>query len=277
METPAIFEYTDFKLFLKDSYKYLKSCNKSFTHRYIISKVGASSSGWFSDILNGKISLSSMFRMRLAGLLKLNETEIEYFENLVNYEQASTFEEKKMFFERLMKAKLPDAKQLLEHQFDFYRIWYVSAIRELLLDYEFTGSSYKELGELIIPAISENEVKYAIKILLKNDLIVIKEGRYIPTFSHIKKSPGFAGFYWKVYMESMLGCSLKGLELPKDIRDISAVTCNFSRENFQEAQQLIAELRKKLLNLSENSRNKRVYQCNIQLIPLSKEFCYDLS
>lgn len=275
MKKPNIFDYTDYKLLLKELYLYRKSRNKKFTHRYIIDHVQASSSGWFSDLLKGRINLSSIYRFRLSQLFSFTESEDEYFNNLVNYEQASSFEEQKVFFQRILQSKQPEAELVLQHQFDFYRIWYVSAIREILLDYDFDGSDYNKLTKLLKPVITEKEARYAIMLLEECDLIVYHNGKYQPTSRNIKKSTEFSSFYWKAYMEAMLALSEKAIKYPKEIRDISAVSLNLSKADFISAQILIAELRKKLLKLTENTQEedtKKTYQCNFQLFPISEEF-----
>lgn len=272
MVKPNIFDYSDYKSFLKDSYQYNKSLNRNFTHRFIIERVHASSSGWFSDLLKGRINLSSMYRLRLSELFELSEPEDEYFNNLVNYEQATSAEERSVFFKRIIQNKQPEAELVLQNQFDFYRFWYISAIREILLDYAFDGTDYAQLGKLLVPEITEREARFAVDLLLKCELIEFSDGRFQPTSQNIKKSTEFSSFYWKLYMDSMLSLSKNAIEYPKEKRDISAITINLSPANFVEAQILVADLRKKLLRLSEADDNNHTYQCNFQIFPLSNEF-----
>lgn len=273
MEKPIIFDYFDFREFLKEMYTYRKKSDRKFTHRYIIDYVGASSSGWFSDIINDRITLTQMYRFKLSELFELTVIEDDYFSNLVNYAQSASFEEKKLFYERIIRSKTPESNMVLQHQFDFYRIWYISAIRELLLDYSFDGNNYQEIANLLTPQITADEAEYAVKVLLENKLIEKTPRGYEPTSNSIKKEVSFSNFYWKCFMQSAIGLSQQAIEYPKETRDISAVTFNISQTNFVEAQSLIADLRKKLLHLeNSNDDTQKVYQCNIQLFPLSREF-----
>lgn len=272
---PNIYDYFDYRQFLKDRFSYEKSINRKFTHRFIIESIGASSSGWVSDLLNGRLNLSALFRFKLSELLSLSVLEDEYFGNLISYEHAASCEEKKVFFKRIIGNKHPEAQIILEHQFDFYRIWYVSAIRELLLDFECLDKDYTKIAELLEPQITLEEAEYAIEILLENNLIEKKNEKLLPTSKHIKKDPHFSAFYWKTYMESVLSLSQKAIDYNKEIRDLSSITFNLSNSNFVEAKLLLSDLRKKLLHLSDSNSTespKKVYQCNLQLIPLTKEF-----
>lgn len=276
MLSPQVQEYSDFRNYLKDAYKFRKKQDSSFTHRFIVNNVQASSSGWFSDIINGRITLSHTYRLRLSDLLEHSETDKEYFHNLIEFNQAGSSEERTVFFKRLLLSKAPDAQIIIEYQFDFYRLWYVSAIRELLVEYNFDGQNFSTLGSLLIPCITTEEARYAFDILLQCNLIALKAGKYKPTNLSIKKAHGFTNFYWKLYMESMLKQSENAIHISKEIRDISAITVNLDTETFKEAQIIIAECRRKLLMLEQIERSSsRVYQCNIQLFPLSEEFHHD--
>lgn len=273
MQKPSIYNYFDYRCYLQDIFAFNKSINKKFTHRYIVGQIQASSSGWVSDLLKGRINITPMFKFRLAELLSLSSEEYTFFEDLIQYNQASTLEEKQVFFKRLVKSKTPEAKIVYQHQFDFYRIWYISALRELLIDYNFDGFDFAALASIFTPPITEDETRYAFKVLLESNLIIKVNNFYKPTSNNIKKDTSVSSFYWKSYMESFIKLSLDAIEKNKSERDISAVTLNFSTETFHEAQCEIAKLRKKLLAISEHSsNNNRTFQCNLQLFPLTMEF-----
>jgi uncharacterized protein (TIGR02147 family) len=59
--------------------------------------------------------------------------------------------------------------------------------------------------------------------------------------------------------------------LPKEERDISAVTVSLSEDAAGMVRWELAQLRKKILSLAQtDSSHERVYQCNLQLFPLSE-------
>lgn len=68
---PNIMNYTDYRKYLNDTFNYLKGTNPKYSHRFIAKEVEASSAGWFSDILKGRINCTSRFVLKLAKLLKL--------------------------------------------------------------------------------------------------------------------------------------------------------------------------------------------------------------
>lgn len=69
-EKISVYDYSDYRLFLRDYYLKRKETDKKFSHRYIAIHTGASSSGWFADIINNRINLT---RQYLTALCKLSE------------------------------------------------------------------------------------------------------------------------------------------------------------------------------------------------------------
>ena len=92
--TPDIFLYTDYRKFLTDWQAGLKARDAKFSHRYVNDKVGASSAGWFSDLLKGRINLTGRFLTALTRLIGLKGKAMQYFEAMVDYAQAGSTEER---------------------------------------------------------------------------------------------------------------------------------------------------------------------------------------
>lgn len=145
-----IFDYFDYRLFLKDSYQAAKARNPAFTHRYIENKAGLKSAGHFAQILQGRCNISPAVSARLSAVLQLKKKESDYFEALVFYGQAKTHEEKNRYFSRLMAFKETRHRKVAPDQHEFYGRWYFSAVRELLDIRPFRGD-HARLGRAGLP------------------------------------------------------------------------------------------------------------------------------
>ncbi len=269
---PNIFETIRFREFLRQTYNYRKSQSKKFSHRYISQKVGASSAGWFSNILNGRISLTRVYILPLAKLFELDKREQEYFELLVHYGQAASKEELSHTWEKLLSFKGAKTSLIRQEQFEFYNQWHLPVIRELLLLYNYRGNP-DQLGKLLQPAISAPEIEKAIQLLYHLKLIQKEPGGHPrPCDSNIKKDDSKKTDHWKNHMKDVIKLSADaGERFTKEERDISDVIIPLSPESFIEARQYIKDLRKKLITLSEKDKQRnRVFQCNIQLFPVTK-------
>lgn len=268
----SIFIYNDFRLFLKDTYLARKETDRKFSHRYIAQHVGATSSGWFSDIINGRITLTRQFIPALVKVFALRAKEADFFELLVGYGQAETLEEKNRFLQKIISFKDIEPLIVTKNQFDFYRNWYFTAIRELLLYIDFKGD-VSVLVQKLSPAIKPAEARQAIETLLSIGLIKENEQGFLkPVEKTISKDSAFQTVHWRNFMVAMMQLAQESVDRHKaQERDISTVTVGLSASAYAVARQEIALLRKRLLALSEqDTQVDKVYQCNFQLFPLSQ-------
>jgi uncharacterized protein (TIGR02147 family) len=212
-----------------------------------------------------------MYLLKLSKLLKLSAREKSYFEILVGYDQAGSLDEKNAFMEKMMSFKELSASIVNKNQFAFYSTWYIPAIRELLFCYDFKDD-FKALAKKMSPAISQQQAQKAIEILKALGFIKAdRNGRLRPCDPIIKKDPQFKSLHWANFMRANMELGIAALDrFKKESRDISAVTLCLSKEGQDRASEEIAELRKKLLAISEQDKNRNnVFQCNIQLFPLA--------
>lgn len=97
-----VFEYVDFRLFIRDRYRYLKVCDKSVTYGRLGKVIGFSSPGFFTQIIQGKCRLPSPMIQKIALALGLNKKESQYFALLVEYGQADEQARKHELFKRVI-------------------------------------------------------------------------------------------------------------------------------------------------------------------------------
>ena len=193
METApiSIFDYTDFRQFLRDYYEHARGRDRKFSQRYIASKLGLASSGWFLDLLKGRTNLGGTHRIKLSALLKLKEKEAAYFEALALYNQAGSIEEKNHHFRKLMSFKEVKTDLVGQDKFEFYSKWYYTAIRELLFFHDFRGD-YAALSKRLDPPVTPSQAKEAILLLERLDFIrKDAQGYHRPQPAILKKDSSF--------------------------------------------------------------------------------------
>jgi len=271
-ELPDIFGYLDFRQYLRDFYAAKKAGKRIFSHRFIIGKVRATSPGWFADILAGRTRLTGAQSARLIPLLDLRAGEEAYFEALVRYGQASGPEERERCRGKLMELREVKAEIVGQDQFDFYSLWYLPVIREILLTTDFRGD-FKALGRSLRPALSGTRARRA--ILLLEGLGLIRQdakGRYAPVTRTVRKDSSRRSGHVHAYLKANMRLAARALDdLDKDERDISALTLTLSGENLARAKEELRALRRKLLALADLAQDGgKIYQCNLQLFPVTR-------
>ena len=268
----SILEYSDYRLFLKDQYEWAHAKNRSFSHRMISAKVGSSSSGWFSDILKARQNITGSQVIKLSALFHLGERESDYFESLVQINQAASLDEKNRHFRKLMALRSPESKLVGQEQFEYYSKWYYAAIRELLFFYDFRGD-FHVLSRRLSPPIKPAEAKEAIQLLLGLDFIrKDAQGRYRPLENTLKKDSTFKSLFAVNFLKANMELGIAALEMfSKEERHVSALTLSYSEAFRIKAEAEIETLRNKLVALmDEDPHPEKVYQLNLQFFPLTQ-------
>jgi uncharacterized protein (TIGR02147 family) len=166
----SIFNYSDYRKFLEEYYTFNKKDKAFFSYRYIASRVGFKSAGHFTQILKGQANISAHLISRFIDFLKFSRREAEYFELLVNFNQAKTQDDKKRYFERMAKYKEIKTRILNPDEYEFYRKWFYAAICDILSFYPFKDD-YHALARMVEPAITAAQARKAIELLEKLHLI----------------------------------------------------------------------------------------------------------
>jgi uncharacterized protein (TIGR02147 family) len=269
---PSVFDYSDYRHFLRDTYEARKREEPKFSHRYFSLKAGIRSSGFFANVLSGKRNLTTATTLRFAAALRLKKDESDYFQNMVGYCQAKTVEERAFFYEKMIGRMRIDIRKLEEDKFEFYGTWFYSAIRELLFYYPFTGD-YEALAKLLCPPISTEEARKAIDLLLRLGLISRgKDGRYRQNTPLITSGEGLKSLHIARFQRATMALAGEAIDrFTGEVRDSTTLTMTLSTESYERARCEVAELRKRLLTIAKNDATvDRVYQFNFQLFPLTR-------
>jgi uncharacterized protein (TIGR02147 family) len=266
-----VFNYTDYRKFLRDRIAEIKAVDKKFTYQFIADNAGFKSPGFVTQVLQGKSNLPDRFISGLTDLLQLKKREARYFELMVRYNQAKSHEKKKTFFEKMTVFKKGRRRTLDPDEFLFYDKWYYSAIRAVLNYRKFKGD-YKKLAKTVVPAIKPAEAKKAVAVLEQLGLIVQNgNGNYKLTEKHVTTGLDTDSVVINNFVVNTLEIAKDALyTFPKEQRRLSALTLSVSEEGFRDIQKRIDEFRAELVERVKKDRGiDRVYQVNFQLFPLT--------
>jgi uncharacterized protein (TIGR02147 family) len=276
-----LFAYTDYRAFLKDALQALKERDSKFSQRWVLQRLGLKSSGWLADMLAGRRNLSRIQASVFGQILSMNAREELYFQTLVDYDQAKTLPEKNRCYEKLLTFhEIP--KDLVDpDRFDYFSHWYIPAIREYLLIEPFKGDAEK-LAKRLRPAITAKQATQAIEVLERLGMVKrYASGELRPSVEHVKKQSQFsAPVHYYRYIKAQIELGMGAMEsIPKEERDVSAVTLTLSEEGFAAMREEFKELRRRMIRLSEEENRKfwqgvdgdsrRVFQAVLQLFPVS--------
>ena len=268
----TIFEYSDYRIFLQDYLSSAKTKGKLLTYEELGKRVGFSSKGFVTQIIQGKTKIPKDKIRTFGEALELRKNEQDYFELLVLFGQAKTHREKNQYFQELVSRFLTRIHHIGPDTYEFYSTWYYSAIRSILAFYPFDGD-YKKLAQQLVPAITPGQAKRAIELLERLSLIVKKDdGRYHLTNRIVSTGDSVGSTAVVNFQQQTMDLAKEALErFSKEQRDSSTLTLGLSEEGYRAVVEKIAALRKELLAIARFDRDiNRVIQVNLHAFPLSK-------
>jgi uncharacterized protein (TIGR02147 family) len=274
MDAPRkpVFEYTDYRRYLREFYAWAKTHQKGFSHRTFMAKTGMSGPNYFKRVMEGVHNLTDNSIPKFTAALGLSDAEATYFRNLVYFNQAETLDDKDKYFGILMQLKSPHSGYLLEQaQYEYYSDWYNVAIREMLAFFPYDGNA-AEMGKRLSPPVPPKQVKRAIALLEGLGLIARGEdGVHRATAKFILTDPDVQSLFIPRFHQAMTRMAGEAItRFPRDERYFSSSTVSLSERTYQEIIELIRATRKEVLRkVGEDAEPDRVYHLNMQLFPLT--------
>lgn len=269
---PDVLQYTNYRVYLRDYYEYKKKTTSAFSLRFFAEKAGLSSHAHLKLAIDGKRNITKNTATKLIHGLGLENQRAAYFESLVFFNQATTDEDKKIYYAQLVKAS-PRSKlhKMDKAQLRIFKEWHHSAILEMvgLKDFRpIPDQISKRLRGLVTPS----QVTESLNLLLELGLLVKTANGYRQSNPLITTDDEVQDMMVKLYHFQMLKLSTSMLsDLPGAERDVSALTFGIKRSDFVNLKKHLQLMRKELLDFSAKAGEaEEVVQINIQLFPLTR-------
>lgn len=264
-----ILNYEDFRLYLKAAVDDLRT-HGNFSYRKFSAHAGFSSPNFLLLLIQGERNLSEDGAIKLGSAFGLKSTRLQFFKDLVKFNQSTTPQERFNYSQNLLKFKAKLNIQFIEdEQTEYFKKWIHVAVRELLIIHPTikTEDIYKRMQ----PQVKKSEAEQALLLLKNLKLISEQDGCWNVSSNTIATGSQFVAASAYLYHDQMITLGRESLErFPREQRYITGSTVSLSWENYKHVQQKIAELRSEILALSEVDQNKEeVFQINFQLFPLT--------
>jgi uncharacterized protein (TIGR02147 family) len=264
-----IFDYTDYRLYLRDFYEYTKERKPYFSFRFISSRLGINP-GFIFRLMSGKTHIGPQKIETIADLLELQGKQREYFIELVHLGKAKRDDEIQDCLKKLQSIRGIHFTTIVDDQMEFFSKWHHMAMRSLLSIYPFDGKNYRRLGAMLIPPLSADEARESVNLLTKLGLVYLDtDGMYQIVETFVSTKEKWSSTVIHAYQKTSIELSLKALDdLPKNVRDISTVTFTCSKSLLETLRVRLQEIRQELLTLSKDCPDEDcVMQLNLQLFP----------
>lgn len=269
-----LFNYTDYRAFLRDYYEGKKAGSRSFSYAVFSRLAGINSGSFIRMVLHGKRNLSPASIVKLIKALQLDHKQGAYFEALVLFNQATDDKEKDRYFERLVTLR-PIAKiaEITPEIYEYLTHRHYVVIREMVALTDFHEDPHWIAAHLNA-ALKPDQIKKAIAVLLKLNLLKRNgNGQLMHTRTALTTPADIFSFEIRNYHRSVLNDAKEAiLNVPPRLRDLRAATLPVSLEHVPAIKRIIDNCCGEILALiSKGKKNfSDIYQFNMQFYPVTK-------
>ncbi len=267
----AIFNYMDYREYLRDHYQFNKGNHRFFSLRYIARKTGIDAS-YYIKIVNKKKHIADRAIPVLIEFLKFDKLEALYFQTLVHFNKARQNDQELLYFEKLVSLRKPSAKTIAQDRYGYFSSWWNIALREELGIISFTDD-FNDLAGRLQPDVTVSQARRSISLLEKFGMIQKnKNGVYKPADQFIINDGSSSPAEVRSFQKETLNLALIALDrLPKQDRDISTLTVSTTRACFETICERLAALRNEIMELvKKEEKAEEVFQINFQVFPLTR-------
>jgi uncharacterized protein (TIGR02147 family) len=266
-----IFEYIDYRCYLRDLFNEKKKQGSAFSHRILAQRLGLSTSNYVMLIMQGKRNLNPDLRYRMSEVFKHTRKEAEYFENMVHFSHAKTDPEKNYYLSRILTLRKSVSRKVLDDtQYDYLSTWYNPVIRELVTHPDWDGD-FEELGRMVRPAVTAAQARKSVELLIRCGLITAEGGRFIQSSPVIATQKEIVSVAVTGFHREMAKRAQEALDSPdKKNRNMTGCTLHISRKTFDLIKEELAQCRSRILAMAEaDDAADSVFHVNFQLFPVS--------
>lgn len=264
--------FLDYRDYLAEVYRVRKAEQSWYSYKAMGDRAGMDASLVAKVLLKSR-QIADDAIPRFAETCGLTGLQAAYFAAMVRFTKAKDDSEAKEWFEKMLSLRLPEARRLEGDAYAFYQRWYHTAIRAVLDYFEYDGSEPCALGAHLLPPISGEQVQESVALLESLGLIAQNpDGHYKPTEKGVTSGSGWKSVAVHTFQSETLRLALEGLDrIPKNQRNYSTLTMGLSEGDFEEVKNRVREFRQQLVKfIHSRPHGDRVYQMNIQLLPLTE-------
>ena len=270
-----VFEYVNYRTFLKDFYEEQKAAKTGFTYAKFSQKAGIRSPNYLKLVLDGRKNLTPQNLIRFAKAVGLTEMESDYFEALVHFNQATKSMEKDFYQDRMnrfrQRGESTSQKTLEEYEFDSMSSWIHHAIM-VMTNLSYFREDPSWIRQKLFQLISEREADDILKQLQATKFVHRNEsGRLVQTFRQVKTKPEMQRLSAKMLYEGLFRRAMQSLTLsPSQEREFCASLVGISPSQVPELKRRVREFIRDLEDWAlENPKPGAVYSLCFAGFPLT--------
>lgn len=267
---PDIFQYLDYRLYMKDNYQFLKSTLPHFSFAVWNQKSQFKSRSYLRLVMMGQRELTTQTIPKVASALELTKTQYKYFETLVQMNQAKTIPEREFLLSKIIHSAKSYQPTKVKNSYEYLSSYQTPRILSaiFLKDIECNSKTLSKYFKM-----DEKRVVEILKTLEKLELIYEENGRWKTLHKFVKVDDELGNIALQTFHNNLLEEAKKAILLPPKERDFRSITLSLDEEKYQQYLEDIRNFSKQILGKYQNQKGNahRIYHLNFQCIPVSEK------
>lgn len=275
-----LFQTLDPVEILRAHYEHRKTADAKFSYQIWADEVGLKSRSFLRLVLRGERSLTPEVAELFIPYFRMNKSQASYWRELAKLSQAKNLASKELACLNLNKLRAKFAMK--DHNFkeldprDVYEYFANYKIPRLhtLLAYQSLNRTVSGLAILL--QISENETAQMLQVLAQLGLCKSENEQFVSTTVQLQRPDLLGNVALQSFHKKSLHEAIEAIDYPKDTRRFQSLLLALSEEEMEEVSLELTRKLSEILAREENQKtdlkSKRLYQINLNLIPVSASF-----
>lgn len=266
-----IYNFMDYREFLKDRYRQLKGVDPMFSFRHFSKSAGFGSPNYLKLVMDGKRNLSFEAISKFAKGLRLDSHESEFFRYMVEYNQCEAGSRKDVFEAKLLYLReLFKVKSVIPELYDYYHEWYHSAIREWIKKGPIKNNPV-DIAAGMVPAITKEQAAESVELLLKLKFIGKTMDGHLITNESTTIDAESDSLAQKIHHEQMAELAAQSIYTQgPETQDFESLTLSLPASKVNELRDQIQALVASCAASVSSDPADAVYQFNIQFFAVTR-------
>lgn len=270
---PDIYQYQNFRDYLKDVFEYKKIYTEGFSLRTLAKEMGLSTHAHFFDVMYGR-TLTDKFLPKYVKWLKLDDKQQRYLSALVAYDQAKRESEKRLAFNEMIKLS-PELEtlQMGARYVRFFEKWYQPILLALLTLHPRERDP-ELLARLFQPRIKPKEVDEALTLLQEYELVSWDEakGMWILQNRFLKSEDTSRKMALQPYHRKMQELGIHHYENHYEQQQFASMTLATTTETVLKVRDIIRKCRQEIMDtVRQDPGEELLMQVNMQTFEIVRK------
>lgn len=270
---PDIYQYQDFRKYLKDVFEFRKSTTNGFSLRTLQKEMGLKTHAHYFDVMYGR-NLTGKFLPLYIKWFGFDSREEQYFSALVVYAQSSKDEERREAFAQMVKLSPQlESLQMGVQNLEFFAEWYQPVLLVLLTLYP-EEKDPELLARLFHPRITPAQVSKGLQFLQKIDLAQWNEsqGRWVLTNRFLQCEDETRKMALKPYHRKMQELGIWHYDNQYEKQQFASMTLATTEETVGKVREIVNRCRKEIMDVvRQDPGEELLLQVNMQTFQVVKK------